>query len=452
MDTSLVSIHFYLLSEHLTAKRATLEEKSMPSTTIAYHPGLTYGVGVDTPSGEARNIAATGTPNTIVNTDGDIILFSMTQIDTVEDLHTALGISASASGGVGLFSASLRFDYAQSCAVHENSVFLKVSVNVNKAFSQIDKPGIDPIAAELLANGGIEPFQDQYGDMFVRGLETGGLFFATIQIHCKDKTEKESIQAKVSGSYATFSASGTFSKDFTDSVSEHDTTVLCYIEGGDRSKPLPIAVDTMTDRAIHFPAELGSHGVVYAALLDSYSILPLPHPPNYIDLQHQRDVLIECALLRDQDLLALNNIIYILSNPDQFIDPEKFPLSQIRNDLDADLNTIAATASNALNHPKQAVLPQLKVTASPDLPRRKAAPIIEPGTLIKIPEVRGMETGTAEATLVQVGLHSRRVLIENGNNDSPSTGDVAIVEPSVGTLVPVGETIVLTIEMNAMNM
>lgn len=152
----------------------------MASTTVAYHSGLTYGVGVDTPSGEARNIATTGTPNPIPNASGDIISFSMMQIETVEDLHTSLGISASASGGVGLFSASARFDYAQSCNVHESSVFLMVRVKVNQAFSQIDKPGIDPVAAEVLANGGVGRFQDQYGDMFVRGLETGGLFFATI--------------------------------------------------------------------------------------------------------------------------------------------------------------------------------------------------------------------------------------------------------------------------------
>jgi hypothetical protein len=59
-----------------------------------------------------------------------------------------------------------------------------------------------------------------------------------------------------------------------------------------------------------------------------------------------------------------------------------------------------------------------------------------------------METGAAEATLAQIGLLSRRVLMENGNNDSPPTGDVVIVESQVGTLVPVGETIILTIEMN----
>jgi hypothetical protein len=84
----------------------------VPSIMVPYHYGLTYGVGVDTPSGEARNIAVTGAPSQIEDAKGDIITFAMNEVTTVEDLHTELGISASASGGVGLFSASARFDYA----------------------------------------------------------------------------------------------------------------------------------------------------------------------------------------------------------------------------------------------------------------------------------------------------------------------------------------------------
>jgi hypothetical protein len=412
----------------------------MSSTTVPYHAGLTYGVGVDTPSGEARNIAVTGIPNAIPNAVGDIVSFSMMQIETVEDLHTALGISASASGGVGLFSASARFDYAQSCEVHEHSVFLMVRVKVTQAFTQIDKPGIDPVAADLLANGGVEPFQAQYGDMFVRGLETGGLFFATIQIFCKTDDEKKSIAATVSGSYAAFSANGQFNTDFHDTVSQHETQVLCYIEGGDPSQKLPVSVDTMTTRAIGFPGELKDRGVPYAALLDSYSILPLPNPPNYIDLQHQKDVLIQCSMLRDQDLQALNNINYILSHPDQFIDPEKFPLSQIRNDLNADLDTIAAVASNALNHPKEAALPQLKLTGPIELPQRKAG--LPP--LALVPDVVGKSVDDAHKTLEALGLHADDALVA-GAFGSPKNGTVTGQNPAAGTMVNPGSTITLTV-------
>jgi hypothetical protein len=130
------------------------------------------------------------------------------------------------------------------------------------------------------------------------------------------------------------------------------------------------------------------------------SILPLPAEPNFIDLQNQKDVLIQCSILRDQDLQGLNNINYILSHPDQFIDPEKFPLGQIRNDLDADLNMIAAAASNALNHPKEVALPQFKLAGPIELPKRKAG--LPP--LVTVPNVVGMDEDHAKVVLQAAGL------------------------------------------------
>ena len=133
----------------------------MPSTTVAFVGGFTYAVGVDTPSGEARNIAASGTPSGVPEADGIIVSFTMTEVSSVEDLHTALGISASVSGGFGLFSASARMSFAQSYQVNSSSVFLVVSVTVTKAFQSIAAPGITPDAAALLASGNTQRFQDQ---------------------------------------------------------------------------------------------------------------------------------------------------------------------------------------------------------------------------------------------------------------------------------------------------
>jgi hypothetical protein len=419
----------------------------MSSTTVPYRNGYDYGVGVDTASADVRNVAVTGDSSEIPGAGGSIVTFDMRQVSTVSEMNDILGISASASGGVGLFSGSARFKFSKDRQVNDSSVFLIVTVQVTNAFRQIKAPGITDSAAALLANGQTQKFQDEFGDMFVRGLVTGGQFFGVIEVQTHDADEKTNVSFALKASYAAFSADGNFDDNFHQMLKTRKTTVRCYVEGGQTS-PIPTQVDTMIQFATQWPGTVKNNAVPYSAVLDTFSVLPLPTELNFFDLQHQRDVLVQCSVLRDQDLQLQNNINYILSNPDQFIDPEKFPLGQIRNDLDADLNTIAAAASNALDHPKQAVLPQLKLTESPDLPRRKAAPIIEPGTLVRIPEVRGMETGAAEATLTQIGLHSMRVLMENGNNDSPPTGDVAFVQPSVGTLVPVGETVILTIEMN----
>jgi hypothetical protein len=284
--------------------------------------------------------------------------------------------------------------------VHSSHVFLFAKVTITQAFSQINAPGIEQTAKDLLTEGHTTRFQDQYGDMFVRGLLRGGLFFATIQIFCKDAAEKESIKAKVSASYASISGSVQFDANFQQTITEHSTKVLCHIEGGDRSKPLPVSVDTMTERAIHFPSELEHRGVPYVALLDSYSILPLPDPPNYIDLQLQKDVLTECAHLRDQDLMELNDIDYITRHPDEFVDVNMYPINQLRNDLNDDLRAIATAASKALNYPKQAEVPHLKQAGPIDLPKRKAG--LPP--LVKVPDLRGMKDYDPVPILKSIGL------------------------------------------------
>ncbi len=362
----------------------------MSSRTVPYINGYDYGVGVDTPSGDVRDVAVTGDKSGIEG--GSIVTFDMTQVSTVSELNDVLGISASASGGVGLFSGSARFKFSKERQVNDSSVFLVVMVQVINPFQQIKAPGITKPASDLLGDGQTQKFQDEFGDMFVRGLVTGGMFFGVIEVQTHHSDEKNTVSAALKASYAAFSADGSFDDTFHQTLEKRQTTVRCHIEGG-KNTPLPTQVDTMITFAANWPDTVKNNAVPYSAVLDAYSILPVPAEPNFIDLQHQTDVLVQCSLLRDQDLQVLNNINYIVSHPDQFIDPEKFPLGQIRNDLDADLNTIAAAASHALNHPKEAALPQLKLTGPIELPKRKAG-LPPPLVKIRMPDLLALgDTG-----------------------------------------------------------
>jgi hypothetical protein len=342
------------------------------SPEVPFVHGMDFRVGVDTASGGARNAAATGAPSAVPGAGGSTISFFMEQVETVEDLMTSLGISAKASGGIGLFSASARFNFAQSCKVHSSSVFLIVSVQVTEAFQSIAQPGIDPGAADLIANGKMDRFREEFGDMFVRGILSGGQFYGVVEVLTRDQADARSISAGLTASYAAFGASGTFDKAFSDTVSSHRTKVTCFVEGG-QNRQLPTTITTMTDRAINFPNELAGNAVPYLALLDDYGVLPLPQPPNFIDLQQQKDVLTECARLRNLHQQWLNDLDYIGGHASEFVDPDNAQLDQLRIDINTDLNTISAAASQAISEPKSAQLPVgLRVTA-PQFPARKEA-------------------------------------------------------------------------------
>jgi hypothetical protein len=76
---------------------------------IVYSKGMDYRVGLDSPSGDTGNNGVQGVPTSIPNAGGMIVGYGLTAVSSDEDLQTAVGVSAAASGGVGLFSASAAF-------------------------------------------------------------------------------------------------------------------------------------------------------------------------------------------------------------------------------------------------------------------------------------------------------------------------------------------------------
>ncbi|MDQ1419844.1 MAG: hypothetical protein QOJ52_1806, partial [Acidimicrobiaceae bacterium] len=204
----------------------------MADGLVPYTEGMEYGMGLDSPHGKSLNLGVLGDASSIPNASGDVVTFELTQVSSDEDLQTALGVSASASAGIGCFGASASMDFAQKCHVHNHSVFLLVLVDVNLAFSQIRAPKIDPAAAALLANGDSSRFQAMYGDSFVRGMRTGGRYFAVAEIQTTDSTDQHSLSMSLQGSYGPFSAKGSFSESFSQAISTKSMKITSHHEGG----------------------------------------------------------------------------------------------------------------------------------------------------------------------------------------------------------------------------
>ena len=49
----------------------------MPDTLVPYHEGMEYGIGLDSPSGDTRNVGVIGTPTAIPNAGGSIVDFEL---------------------------------------------------------------------------------------------------------------------------------------------------------------------------------------------------------------------------------------------------------------------------------------------------------------------------------------------------------------------------------------
>ena len=353
-----------------------IRQAAPTSVTVPYFPGVDYGVGIDSPSGSARNVAVTGLPTSIPNAAGTSYNYFMDSLNTMEDLQTALGISASVNGGVGLFKASAEFNFAQSCDLNSSYAFMYVSIQVTNAFEMIKQPGISDAAAQLLAQGNDAAFQLQFGDLFVRGIQTGGTFLGVIQVETTSETDKTNIKAALSGAYGPFGASGTFTDEFKQTMSQRSFLMKIHSAGGDTPSKLITSMDDLVAVAGSWPLSVPAKAVPFTALMDDYGVLALPFPPNFINLQQQRDVLTQCSMWRDADLQTLNDITFIKDNPSQFIGVNSAQLDQIQTTVSQDLNTLAAAASTAINSPDQAQLPVLHLPPPVQLPRRIVTPTV----------------------------------------------------------------------------
>jgi hypothetical protein len=205
----------------------------------------------------------------------------------------------------------------------------------------------------------------------------------------------------------------------------------------------------MTDRAVNYPGTVRGNAVPYVALLDSYSILPLPRPPTFIDLEHQRDVLAECARLRDRDWLLLNEIHYILEHEDEFVDAGSFPLAQLRDDVTSDLGVIADAASLALEHPREAEFATgLRVVAPPELPTRIGGRRLQ---LVEVPDLMGQHMQSLDMDEEFAELRSNFLLgfDQSLTVGSLGGGQVCAMSPGAGNLLPKGSFLHLEVTFDS---
>jgi hypothetical protein len=332
--------------------------------------GYAFGVGVEPGGASPMGLVVRQTPSPPVSPGGETT-FNVKRTRTTAELQEHLQISAEASGGCGLFSASLRFDYAKQCKVQSESLFMAVVAHALNAFQQVDDAVLTDDAVALTNDR--QAFADRYGTYFVRGLRTGGIFVGVVQVDSTSKEEKEHIAGSVEGSYAAFQAKVSAASDSESKDTNEQYSATLYFEGGDRAAITKVFDQsdpkTLFDSAKAWLATVGSFGEPYHVTLAPIAIARGgPQPPDPAQLQHAQDVLVECARQRASLLDGLNLLDYVLAHEPLYgFTPETISaqaLASLKNDFEKDLDLVAKCASNAMQDPKGAKMP----TASAAIP------------------------------------------------------------------------------------
>jgi len=306
---------------------------------------MDYGVGIDGLTGDIRGSGLKpGELDTIEDAEGQKIWVNVDRIDSMEDLQTSLGIDVKIGLHFGLFNSSAKLNYAESVKFNSESTFLIVRVVVVNPFKQLRSNQLVSQAADLLKNGKTDRFREQFGDLFVRGLVTGGEYFGVIEITSKSTTEQRSIAASLKASYGAFGIGGSIKTDLTDDMKHHlqdsELHITTFQQGGE-NVGLDNDVEAMMLKASTFAASVkGTFAVPYSALLVDYRSLDLPAGPTFVDIRQAEEVLEDLARWRSQLLIKKNSIESVQLHPEYYSNPDFVTLQKAHDQIVNELNEI----------------------------------------------------------------------------------------------------------------
>jgi hypothetical protein len=331
------------------------------SIDVPYTPGMDYGMGVSFLDGTiAGKTVAPGVVAGPTGAVGQVVRYTLTIIKSFEDLFSSLGISVSASGHFGLFKASGKFAYATESKFNSQATFLLARCVVENAFSQAADAALTPDGDgyRLLQQGKTDVFQQRYGDGFVRGLQTGGEYFAVISIISSDREEQESLAASFSAQYgglfASVSVSAELSEQTKARMSRSEVQVSTYQRGGvgDQTSITEDIAKVMA-RLQAFPEQVRLNPVPYAAQLARYTTLALPDGPNPLDIAAQKQALEEYAATQLKLMTLRNDLEFVQLHPDYYVDPPSAAeLNAWQDMLTDELNNVTRQASICADTPK----------------------------------------------------------------------------------------------------
>lgn len=341
---------------------------ALRTVEVAHRDDYNFGVGADLASGSPMGFVVDGTPEGIAQAGGAQVTFEVRRINSTEELEESLGVSAEASYGSGLFGAgiSARFGYAKNCKVQSSSLFMLVTARIVLEHLSIKAPKLTASAAELRSNA--EQFAARYGNMFVRGMDRGGLFVGVFRYDVHSEQERTSVSAELEGSYGLFSAEARMKFDSIRSKYHCDAFVSMHHEGG----PTDLQITDVTDpvqlmdnanqwlKAFHDDPD--RNAMPYTVTLAPIAIAEGPLPLNEIDIQHAQDVLMICAKQRSRILDKINLLEYVVDHSEAYdwtsaVGTTVASLTEAVNGFQQDLDIIAGCASRAINIPGEAKMP-----------------------------------------------------------------------------------------------
>lgn len=285
------------------------------------------GMGFNSQSGDAVGTPFVGDckPSQSQVSSGQVVDASIQILTSQEELMSLMNMSFQAQGRYGCFSGSAKANFSENTKYNSSSTFLVARCVVKNPITRGREFVLREDAANLLKSSPPrnDDFYAAYGDSFVRGLQTGGEFYAVIRITSKSSSTQSKLSTTLQAEFNSLSASGSFKASFaeanksTKTESEYTATMFQVSGSGIETAPT-CTVEEVLQRYKAFPSIAKNSPVAYQTELATYNTVPIPLPCY----EEEESYLEALRDTRGQKLFYIqkrNDLEFALRNPSFFI-------------------------------------------------------------------------------------------------------------------------------------
>lgn len=309
---------------------------------------------------------------------GQKVSSSITIVTSHEELMSTLDMSFAAQGRYGFYSGSAKAKFTDSSNFNSTSTFVVARCVVQNPLKRGRDFRVKAQAQALLDSNRFDDFTRAFGDSFVRGLQTGGEFYAVIRITSESTTKQSSLAASLQAEANGLVASGSFKAEFSSSDKETSTksefVATMFQMAGSGPSISPVAeIGEVLARFKSFPTIAAAAPVAYETELATYDTLPLPLPTP----EEQEDFLLAMVDAREKKLRYIqtrNDLEFARTNPLFF---ESLPSSDL---LLASSSTYTKLINATIDHAIKLSRGQMTTVRLFD-PSGLIPPIVEPAPI-----------------------------------------------------------------------
>ncbi len=398
--------------------------------------GWDLGQGITSFDGQTRGKAVDVGPG------GRTALARTTSIylaESHEEIYNALEVDVSAKASYGLASASATFSMAESVRTTGFDLYLIVFASALYPRQPPQAPQLHGDAMSILAAGEYAKFVRLYGDLFIDGLQTGGMYAGILQIHAQTEDVRQQIKTSLEASGAGGALSGEVKASVTQTMTTFksftSTEVMEKSFGGVPASTSP-DVSVMMNTALSFSGTVtpGNAYPLYAHVAD-YTELDIPNAGGLADFVDKFTGPDAILLQRQQDAVLLEDRLGTSQFANDYPEGYAGPASDVRALVAPDLEqlppligTITSGTSQYLDGLKTALMHDqdpgtVQEPAAYTMPAPLTMPAPEPGVAYALRSGTGFRlapaAGNGDVTALGV-TYSPGVVLAN-----PDDTDVA---------------------------